>query len=90
MLLGDSIAALAPARRIAAQAQHRIRENVSWAIAYNLGVLPLAMSGWLAPWMAALGMSLSSLLVVVNALRVRGPAQARVPAVQPAQWSEAV
>lgn len=90
LLLGDSIAALAPARRIAAQAQHRIRENVSWAIAYNLGVLPLAMSGWLAPWMAALGMSLSSLLVVVNALRVRGPAQARVPAVQPAQWSEAV
>ena len=63
---------------------------MSWAIAYNLGVLPLAMSGWLAPWMAAFGMSLSSLLVVVNALRVRGPARARVPAGQPAQWSEAV
>ena len=48
-----------------------IRENLSWAIGYNLLALPLAASGMIAPWMAALGMSTSSLVVVVNALRLR-------------------
>ncbi|MEQ1438764.1 cation-translocating P-type ATPase [Fontimonas sp. SYSU GA230001] len=71
LLVGDSLAALIPARDIARQAQRRVRQNVAWALAYNLGVLPLAMAGVLAPWMAALGMSLSSLLVVANALRLR-------------------
>jgi len=48
-----------------------MRENFAWAIGYNLIALPLAAGGWLAPWMSALGMSFSSLLVVVNALRLR-------------------
>ena len=48
-----------------------MRQNVAWAIAYNLTAVPLAASGMLAPWMAALGMSASSLLVVLNALRLR-------------------
>ena len=48
-----------------------MRENFAWAIGYNLIALPLAASGWLTPWMSALGMSFSSLLVVVNALRLR-------------------
>ncbi|MFA5940564.1 MAG: cation-translocating P-type ATPase [Sinimarinibacterium sp.] len=86
LLVGDSLAALMPARQIARQAQRRIRENVTWALAYNLGVLPLAMMGWLAPWMAALGMSLSSLLVVANALRLRVP---RSPAAEPLNYLEA-
>ncbi|MBE9516237.1 MAG: heavy metal translocating P-type ATPase [Proteobacteria bacterium] len=47
-----------------------IRQNFSWAIAYNLVALPLAASGMLSPWMAAIGMSLSSLLVTVNAMRL--------------------
>jgi Cu2+-exporting ATPase len=47
-----------------------IRENVAWAIAYNLLALPAAAMGLVAPWMAAIGMSLSSLLVVTNALRL--------------------
>ncbi len=46
------------------------RENIGWAIGYNIVALPLAASGWLVPWMAALGMSASSLLVVLNALRL--------------------
>jgi Cu2+-exporting ATPase len=45
-------------------------QNFGWAIAYNLLVLPLAVSGHLAPWVAALGMSGSSLVVVLNALRL--------------------
>ena len=47
-----------------------IRQNFTWAIAYNTLALPLAMSGLLQPWMAALGMSLSSLLVVANSARL--------------------
>ena len=49
-----------------------IRQNMAWALGYNLCVLPLAACGWLLPWMAAIGMSLSSLIVVGNALRLSG------------------
>lgn len=48
-----------------------MRENFAWAIGYNLIAFPLAAGGWLTPWMSAIGMSFSSLLVVVNALRLR-------------------
>jgi Cu2+-exporting ATPase len=48
-----------------------IRQNIGWAIGYNVIALPLAAMGSVAPWMAALGMSFSSLLVVANALRLR-------------------
>ncbi|MBR7791873.1 cadmium-translocating P-type ATPase [Undibacterium sp. FT147W] len=47
-----------------------IRENLAWAVLYNLIAIPAAIIGWLEPWHAALGMSLSSLLVVLNALRL--------------------
>ncbi|HID81400.1 MAG TPA: HAD family hydrolase [Thiotrichales bacterium] len=49
-----------------------IRQNIAWAISYNLVALPLAAMGFIAPWMAAIGMSFSSLLVVLNALRLKG------------------
>ncbi|MDM8567275.1 heavy metal translocating P-type ATPase [Candidatus Halobeggiatoa sp. HSG11] len=47
-----------------------VRQNIIWAIGYNLLALPAAAMGLIAPWMAAIGMSLSSLLVVANALRL--------------------
>ncbi|MEX2489600.1 MAG: cation-translocating P-type ATPase [Pseudomonadales bacterium] len=47
-----------------------IRQNVGWAIAYNLCAIPFAVTGLLLPWMAALGMSASSLVVVLNANRL--------------------
>ncbi|MEZ0331387.1 MAG: heavy metal translocating P-type ATPase [Methylophilaceae bacterium] len=47
-----------------------IRQNFIWAIAYNLVALPFAAAGYLSPWMAAIGMSVSSLIVVLNALRL--------------------
>jgi len=47
-----------------------LRQNMSWAVLYNLSVIPFAVAGWLEPWMAALGMSMSSLLVIVNANRL--------------------
>jgi Cu2+-exporting ATPase len=58
--------------RKAAQATRRItRQNLLWAAGYNLLGLPLAALGYVPPWAAALGMSASSLLVVLNALRLR-------------------
>ncbi len=51
---------------------HIIRQNFAWALAYNLIALPAAALGFVAPWLAALGMSASSLIVVTNALRLTG------------------
>ena len=48
-----------------------IRQNMTWALLYNVTMIPLAASGHLVPWMAALGMSLSSLLVVMNSARLQ-------------------
>lgn len=47
-----------------------IRQNIGWALLYNLVALPLAAMGLVPPWAAAIGMSFSSLLVVTNALRL--------------------
>lgn len=48
-----------------------IIQNLGWSLLYNILVLPAAMMGYIVPWMAALGMSLSSLLVIGNTLRIR-------------------
>lgn len=47
-----------------------IRQNIIWAVCYNLLAIPAALAGILAPWHAAIGMSLSSLIVVGNSLRI--------------------
>jgi Cu2+-exporting ATPase len=47
-----------------------IRQNLTWALAYNFTAVPFAAAGMIVPWMAALGMSLSSLLVVLNSGRL--------------------
>ena len=47
-----------------------VAQNIGWAAIYNLVAIPLAATGQLAPWMAGLGMSLSSAVVVLNSLRV--------------------
>lgn len=71
VLLNDKLDAL-PAALTQAQRTHRIiRQNLIWASLYNLIVIPLAVAGYVTPWIAALGMSASSLVVVGNALRLR-------------------
>jgi Cu2+-exporting ATPase len=47
-----------------------VRQNLAWAIVYNATALPLAALGYVPPWAAAIGMSASSLIVVLNALRI--------------------
>ncbi len=56
----------------ARQTQNVIKQNLAWALMYNLMALPLAIAGMVAPYAAALGMSASSLVVVGNALRLKG------------------
>ena len=70
ILTAESLALVQKAREIARRTRQLIRQNLSWAVLYNTSVMPLAVSGMLKPWMAALGMSLSSLLVVANAARL--------------------
>ena len=69
--LGRSLGTINTAIDIAQKTRRIIRQNVAWAIIYNATAIPLAISGVLMPWMAALGMSLSSLIVVFNALRLQ-------------------
>lgn len=47
-----------------------IRQNLGWAIIYNVVAVPFAALGWITPWLAGLGMTMSSLLVVLNAVRL--------------------
>jgi Cu2+-exporting ATPase len=80
ILTGESLGLVLTARAIARRARDLIRQNLTWAVLYNASVMPLAVSGMLKPWMAALGMSLSSLLVVANASRL----VRRAPGARPA------
>ncbi|MDR2238843.1 MAG: heavy metal translocating P-type ATPase [Zoogloeaceae bacterium] len=81
VLLGEGLAALAKGVALARRTHRIVRQNLGWAFVYNLSAIPLAMAGWVTPWMAGIGMSMSSLLVVANALRLqRGPDSDEKPA----------
>ncbi|MEE4378841.1 MAG: heavy metal translocating P-type ATPase [Candidatus Competibacteraceae bacterium] len=71
ILLSGRLDALSQGISVARRTVNIIRQNLSWAIGYNALATPLAATGWIVPWAAALGMSLSSLLVVGNALRLK-------------------
>ena len=71
ILLGDSLSPLLAAWDIALKTKYIMQQNIAWAIGYNLLALPLAALGWISPWVAAIGMSASSLIVVLNALRLK-------------------
>ena len=61
----DVVRTLAVARRT----MRIVRQNLVWALVYNAACVPLALLGFLPPWAAGLGMALSSVVVVLNALR---------------------
>ena len=71
VLLSEQLPHLVDAVRMARRTRRVIGQNLIWALVYNVIALPLAAAGWIAPWMAAIGMSASSLVVVLNALRLR-------------------
>ena len=75
VLTGHSLSRIPQAVAVARRTRRVIRQNLAWAAGYNVLALPLAAAGLVTPWIAALGMALSSLVVTANALRL-----ARVPA----------
>ena len=70
VLLGEEPRVLLAGIDIARRARRVVKQNLAWALAYNLVALPLAATGAVPPWAAAIGMSLSSLAVAGNALRL--------------------
>lgn len=72
VLLSNDLSRLLDAWQLARKTRSVIRQNLAWSLLYNLSALPLAAAGLIAPWMAAIGMALSSLIVVGNALRLGG------------------
>jgi Cu2+-exporting ATPase len=70
VMLGGHLSALAEGVSTARKTRAIIRQNLGWALAYNLIAIPAAALGYVTPWMAGIGMSASSLLVVLNALRL--------------------
>ncbi|ELA7921751.1 cadmium-translocating P-type ATPase [Vibrio alginolyticus] len=69
-LLGDNLEKLLEARLLALRTRKIIRENLAWSLGYNLLILPLAVAGLVAPYIAVVGMSASSIIVVSNSLRL--------------------
>ncbi|TBR39644.1 MULTISPECIES: heavy metal translocating P-type ATPase [Dyella] len=70
VLTSTRLQALPEARRIAIRTLQILRQNHRWSLVYNLCVVPPAAFGLVPPWLAAIGMSTSSLFVVLNALRI--------------------
>lgn len=70
VLLNEDMGVLPRMLEQAVRTRANIRQNLVWASLYNIVAVPLAAAGYVTPWIAALGMSASSLLVLGNALRL--------------------
>ena len=82
LLVSANLDVLPGAVALARKTGRIIRQNLAWALGYNLLALPLAVAGLVPPWAAAIGMSFSSLLVVINALRLSSREKPAAVAVQ--------
>lgn len=71
ILMTDDLMAISELFEYAARGKKIIVQNLSWALAYNIFMVPLAVMGLVPPWLAALGMSASSAVVVLNAFRAQ-------------------
>jgi Cu2+-exporting ATPase len=74
LLLAPDLRRIPEAIGLARRARRVIRQNIAWAIVYNFAAVPFAAAGLVPPWLAAIGMSASSLVVIANALRLRNDA----------------
>jgi Cu2+-exporting ATPase len=70
ILMNDQLPTVVKALQLTRKTLGIIRQNLAWAVLYNILAIPAAAIGLVPPWLAALGMSASSLIVVVNALRL--------------------
>jgi len=71
VLLSENLRHLLHGFRRAGMTMKIVRQNLWWSFGYNFVALPLAIAGYVTPWMAGIGMSASSLLVVLNSLRIQ-------------------
>ncbi|GGY84690.1 copper-translocating P-type ATPase [Marinobacter zhanjiangensis] len=85
ILLSGNLQLLVKAIDASRETRRIIRQNMMWALGYNLLALPLAAAGLVPPWLAAIGMSASSLVVVLNALRLSHGHADPAPADNPQQ-----
>ncbi|WP_027093069.1 heavy metal translocating P-type ATPase [Cohnella thermotolerans] len=70
-LMRGDLNGIADAIELSRRTMRNIRQNLFWALAYNVVGIPIAASGLLAPWLAGAAMALSSVSVVLNALRLQ-------------------
>ncbi|MBA6349093.1 heavy metal translocating P-type ATPase [Colwellia sp. BRX8-9] len=70
ILLNNRLKSITTLRQVANKTRRIIWQNYFWAFGYNAIVLPLAVSGYITPYMAVIGMSASSILVITNSLRL--------------------
>ena len=70
VLFTERLETVADALEISRRTRAVIHQNLAWALIYNVVAIPAAFMGWVTPWMAGIGMSMSSLFVVLNALRL--------------------
>jgi Cu2+-exporting ATPase len=71
VIMDGNLDAVAVTLQHAQRVRRVMRQNIAWALGYNTLAIPLAALGYIPPWAAALGMSMSSLLVVANSLRLQ-------------------
>ncbi|MFU2487510.1 heavy metal translocating P-type ATPase [Thauera sp. WH-1] len=71
VLLNENLASLGRGIDLSRKTLRIIRQNLWWSFTYNFTSVPLAMAGLVTPWMAGIGMAASSLLVVLNAMRLQ-------------------
>ena len=72
VFIGEKLMPIALAIRVARRTMQVVRQNFIFAIGYNLVAIPLALFGYVTPLIAAIAMSISSLVVVANSLRLSG------------------
>ncbi|HEY0953683.1 MAG TPA: HAD-IC family P-type ATPase, partial [Roseateles sp.] len=70
LLLSNRLMVIPQALALAKKTRRVLRQNLAWAALYNLACVPLALTGWLPPLAAGVGMACSSLLVVLNSQRL--------------------
>lgn len=70
-LMRGDLNSIADAIEMSRRTMRNIRQNLFWALAYNVIGIPIAAAGFLAPWLAGAAMAFSSVSVVLNALRLQ-------------------